>query len=616
MSKNKTQNQNSYYTISMSEFRTVTRWILGFVFSISKLNSTIYFITSSIDKFMYLAWGYIFGKIIDWVIDAAKEGTASYQDLLPVLAIMMGYALIEAVNIFSKNYSDLQLKMKGVPHVREKYVEKLNQLGIQTLEQPEVNDKMQRAGDYLTSIVDQYMQLIDLLAEIVGMLIAFFIIAKTYPLIAIVLVVVKIPALYHDKIMRTKLYRYQFESTQAVRLAMQSMGKISNVAELIEITIVNAYNFLLNKYLNFQNEYITEKLRIQRNWRIGIHTFELISQLARYSSFVYLMMEVIKKAITIGELTYGIRTIGVLQSSISSVSRNTSQIIENSVKYKDLYSIFTLEPYFPDGTFQMQKLENGPEIKIKNISFKYPNSDRFVFKDLNLHIKSGEKVAIVGHNGAGKTTLAKLITRFYKAERGEILINDKNIMDINTQSLYQNYGVLWQDYNNYAHLSVKENIFIGNSNEEFSEEKFLRAVKSADAESFINEYPNKYDTILSEKIKGGIRPSTGQWQKIAIARFFYRNAPLVIFDEPTASIDAVSEYNIFKNIYDFFTGKTVIIISHRFSTVRNADRIIVMDHGEIIEEGSHNELMAINGKYADAFKLQAEGYKESVNKII
>jgi len=171
-------------------------------------------------------------------------------------------------------------------------------------------------------------------------------------------------------------------------------------------------------------------------------------------------------------------------------------------------------------------------------------------------------------------------------------------------------GILFQEFNRYPELTAKENILISRSNEKPDEMGIRNAASAADSLEYIKSLPNGFDTVLSEKYEGGIRPSTGQWQKIAIARFFYRNAPLVMFDEPTASIDAESEYNIFGKIYDFFEDKTVIIISHRFSTVRNADRIIVIDKGKIIEEGTHTHLMSINGKYAKDFKLQAEGYTD------
>jgi ATP-binding cassette subfamily B protein len=191
--------------------------------------------------------------------------------------------------------------------------------------------------------------------------------------------------------------------------------------------------------------------------------------------------------------------------------------------------------------------------------------------------------------------------------KGELLINGQNINDIRIADWYRNIGILFQEYNRYDFLSAEENIAIGDISRE--DKKGIReAAKMADAHELINEFEFGYDQILSEKYEGGTRPSSGQWQKIAIARFFYRNAPVVIFDEPTAAIDAVAEYRIFNKIYEFFTGKTVIIISHRFSTVRNADRIIVFEKGKIAEQGSHDELMAMNGKYAEAFRLQAEGY--------
>ena len=257
----------------------------------------------------------------------------------------------------------------------------------------------------------------------------------------------------------------------------------------------------------------------------------------------------------------------------------------------------------------MKKLTHGPKIEFKNVSFKYPRAEKYAIKNLNLEIKPGEKIAIVGENGAGKTTLVRILSRFYKINEGEILLDDKNINDIKIDSWYKNLGVLFQDYNTYSPLTLKENIHLGNAHEKLDEERMMTAANRANVNSFISNFKNGYDQVLSEKFKGGTRPSTGQWQKIAIARFFYRNSPVVIFDEPTASIDAVSEAEIFGQIYEFFKDKTVIIISHRFSTVRNADKIYVLDEGKIAESGNHDELMKLKGKYHNAFTIQAEGYK-------
>jgi ABC-type multidrug transport system fused ATPase/permease subunit len=293
-----------------------------------------------------------------------------------------------------------------------------------------------------------------------------------------------------------------------------------------------------------------------------------------------------------------------------------NDLLEMSLRYKDIYSIFNTEPAIKDGSIAIPRLHTGPSIEFKNMSFKYPNTDKFILKDLDLRIKPEQKIAIVGYNGAGKTTLVKLLCRFYQPTEGKILINDTDLSEIEIDSLYKNMGVLFQEFNRYPQLTVTENIQLGNSKVPASEQRIKAAAESADSQTFIDSYKNKFGQILSERYKNGIRPSTGQWQKLAIARFFYRNAPLVIFDEPTAAIDAVSEYNIFNNIYHFFKGKTVIIISHKFSTVRNADRILVLDKGSIVEDGSHDELMRLDGFYARSFRLQAEGYRETTESLV
>jgi ATP-binding cassette subfamily B protein len=261
-----------------------------------------------------------------------------------------------------------------------------------------------------------------------------------------------------------------------------------------------------------------------------------------------------------------------------------------------------------DKPIAIPKKPSPPVIEFKNVSFKYPQSERFILKDFNLTIQSGEKVSLVGENGAGKSTIIKLILRFYDATEGDILINGINIKEIDLDTWYKEIGALFQDFIKYQ-FTFKENVIYGDLSQKDNLEALKEALRKSGADSFLGNLPKGIDQVVGKTFEGGEDLSGGQWQKLALARAFFRNAPLLILDEPTSAIDAKAEYEIFENVQKLQKDKTVIIISHRFSTVRNADRILVLDEGKIIEEGNHEKLMDKKGLYAELFNLQAEGYK-------
>jgi len=249
-----------------------------------------------------------------------------------------------------------------------------------------------------------------------------------------------------------------------------------------------------------------------------------------------------------------------------------------------------------------------PLIEFKNISFRYPNTKRYILKNFNLSIRTGEKIAFVGENGAGKTTLIKLLLRFYDVTDGEIVVNGINIKHLNLEKWYALIGVLFQEFIKYQ-FTFKENVYFGNKKEVNNLDLLKEAIKKSGADEFVKDLPSKYDQTVGKMFKEGVDLSGGQWQKLALARTFFKNAPILILDEPTSAIDAKAEYEIFQRVQELQKDKTVIIISHRFSTVRNADRILVLDGGRIIEEGNHEILMKKKGLYAELFNIQAQGYK-------
>ena len=250
-----------------------------------------------------------------------------------------------------------------------------------------------------------------------------------------------------------------------------------------------------------------------------------------------------------------------------------------------------------------------PSIQFKNLTFKYPGRDEVVIDNLNLKINPGEHLAIVGENGAGKTTLINLLMRFYDPSNGDILVDEVPLKNIDLDDWYKRVGVLFQEFNSY-HFDAKTNIGVGDIERIKDMKGIIEAAKKSGANGFISEYKNKYDQILNRAFDDGIRPSWGEWQKIALARVFFKDAPVLILDEPTSAIDPKSEFEIFTKLFEFTKGKTVIIISHRFSTVRNAQRILVLNEGKVVEEGDHASLMRVkNGRYKKAFELQSLGYR-------
>jgi ATP-binding cassette subfamily B protein len=252
--------------------------------------------------------------------------------------------------------------------------------------------------------------------------------------------------------------------------------------------------------------------------------------------------------------------------------------------------------------------ENSSVITFEHVTFTYPGQSKPVFKDLNFTIASGQHVAIVGENGAGKSTLIKLLLRFYRPDSGRILLDGQDLQNIAIESWYERLATLFQEFNQYP-FSIAENIEIGRAGKH-DDVRLKTAAKLSNVDSFVKNYTHGWDTVLDNSFEKGIEPSGGQWQRVALARAFYRQAQVLILDEPTAAIDAKAEYDIFNNIFKHHHNKTAIIVSHRFSTVRRADVIVVVDEGKIVEQGSHKQLMSQRGLYHELFTKQAEGYKD------
>ncbi len=394
------------------------------------------------------------------------------------------------------------------------------------------------------------------------------------------------------------------------RLAWRTAHYLSDKDRLQETKIFGLKNFLLGILERNFSSFYGEQLKNIKSVQAPVFGTLVLDAVVLIGINFWLINKVLNHALSLANFSFYVGIISQLGSSLTLIVRSMSTLYDDNQLMQDLYKFYDTQPVLPQPNkpFALNR-SVIPVIEFKNVSFKYPESKKFVLKNISFTLNPADKIALVGENGAGKTTLIKLLLRFYDVDEGEILINDVNIKQLDLRSYYDHICVLFQNFSSYPY-SVRDNIALGRV-EKFKDNSLVKkAAKKADADKFINDYPLRYDQILEIGFEDGIEPSGGQWQRIALARALFRDAGILILDEPTAAVDAKAEYAIFKTLDEHSADKTTIIISHRFSTVRKAHKILVIEEGRIIERGTHSELLKIRGgHYKEMFEKQAEGYR-------
>lgn len=493
-------------------------------------------------------------------------------------------------------------------HTSVKIIEKTNEIDISQLENSEFYDKLERARtqttgrvDLMSNVLGQAQNTISIITLIVGLI--YF-----EPYLIILLVLSIIPSFINE--IRFSQQQYSLaRSWTAERRELDYLRYIgANDKTAKEIKLFGLTNFVVTRFQNLAIKYfnLNKKLVIKRSGYGFL--FNLLGSISYYAAYVFIIYRVLSGVITLGELTFLSGSFNRLMKSLQDFFSRFTRISESALYLKDYFDFIDIssEPKTKEDVPLPKEIKQGFEFR--NVYFAYPESEHQILKDVNFTINAGEKIAFVGQNGAGKTTLTKLLLRFYEPTQGEILLDGININRYNKSEYQAYFGVLFQDFFRYE-FTVKENISIGKIDEIDNLERIERAAKLSLAEEVVSELDFGYEQQLGKRFVKGQELSGGQWQKIALARAYMKNAEVMILDEPTSALDAKAESEVFERFIHLIKNKTSVIISHRFSTVRQADRIIVLEEGKILEAGTHGELMKNDKLYAELFQLQAEGYQ-------
>ena len=548
-------------------------------------------------------------EIIDCVIELSQSERTDYGRLWWFVGVEL--ALVLASDIFGR-ITTLTTTLVGNLYANESSVEiikKTAQMDLQDLEDPDFYDKLERARrqtsnriTLLSDLLGQAQSLITMSSLVVGLI--YF-----EPWLVLLLVLAIIPSFINELKFTKESYglAYRWSPERRELDYLRYVGASDVTAK--EVKLFGLSNYISDRFASLADKYYkeTRKLAIRRSsWG---SLFNILGSLAYYSAYVFILLRVLAGVLTVGELTFLAGSFNRLRNSLQQMFARFSKITESSMYLKDYFDFIDLEvEHIPDDQILPLPQEIKRGFRFDNVSFKYPGTDHWVLKDLTFELRANEKLALVGENGAGKTTLVKLLLRFYEPDHGRITLDGEDIRSYDKSSYQQYFGVIFQDYFKYG-FTARDNIAVG----EIAKKEKLDLIKSAANQSLADEViqslPGKYEQRLGKRFAGGVELSGGQWQKIALARAYMKDAPVVILDEPTSALDARAEYEAFQRFIGLTEDKTAVIISHRFSTVRMADRILVLKDGSLLEIGTHEELLDNEGLYAELFSLQAMGYR-------
>lgn len=549
------------------------------------------------------------GLLINELIKlAGSGGVSSYLFIL--VGILILATLIPSILFTIQNYLSKLFWFFLEEKFETLVIHKKGEIDVAIHEDPQQKDLLNKVSEDGTWRVQNFVdRQFYIFQNVIEVIIASIILIFSQWWVFLIILIGTLPELIAEVVYGRMVWGIHTGRAETKRKYWELHSHFNSLPSLVELKLFqNTQHFLSTIKELFRNFQLEEKKNEKKKL---IHQLIVLcfSQLVIAFAIVYFVLQVVKGNLLIGTLTFILASIGDLRQSLSGLFSNLGRQYQDSLFVTDIFRFLNLKPIIkkPEKGIVLNSRQT-PEIAFEHVTFSYPGTKKTVLKDFSLKIAPGEKIALVGINGAGKTTFVKLLCRFYDPDEGRITIDGHDLKEIDLESWYNQLGAIFQDYARY-HFIVKEAIAVGRTGVASSLEKVKEAAKASEADTFIEEWEKKYEQMLGKEFTEGTEPSIGQWQKLALARTFYRDPRILILDEPTSSIDAEAEAKIFEKLELLPKDRTVILISHRFSTVRQADKIGVVEEGGLKELGTHEDLLKLNGTYANLFTLQAKGYK-------
>ncbi|WP_375444321.1 ABC transporter ATP-binding protein [uncultured Fibrella sp.] len=553
---------------------------------------------------------YVGKLIIDQVVDLTKAGGgADTTYLWELVATEFGLAIISTAIGRSVSLMDGLLGDKFANVTSIRIMEHAAELDLEQFEDATFYDKLERARRQttgrtvlLSGVFGQVQQVISIGFLAVGL-------AVYNPWLLLLIAVAVTPSFIGDNYFNRKSYSLSRSWTPERRELdyLRYVGASDETAK--EVKIFGLSNFLVDRFRTLSNEYLKKNQAIAIS-RAGWGTLlTALGTAGYYGAYVWIVQRAVTGQISLGDLTFLAGSFRQVRGSLEGILLQFSSLTQEAIYLQDLFDYFAIQPAIHSPRTPLpfpNPIRTG--FTFDNVGFKYTNSDRWALRGLSFTLHMGEKLALVGENGAGKTTLVKLLARLYDPAEGRILLDGQDLRDYELTDLRRNIGVIFQDYIRFK-MSAGTNIAVGDIDERTNQPRIESSAQRSLADSVIAKLSDGYQQQLGKSFNKGVELSGGEWQKVALGRAYMRDAQLIILDEPTAALDARAEYDVFQRFAELTRGKASVIISHRFSTVRMADRILVLEGGKLHEIGSHEELLAMNGRYAELFALQARGYQ-------
>ena len=566
--------------------------------------------------FLPLAMLYVGKLIIDAVVGLTRL-PAPERVLRPVLTlvalefglVLLADALGRGVALLDSLLGDLFANQSSI-----RLMEHAADLDLDQFEDSTFYDKLERARRQtlsrtvlMSQVLAQGQDTVTLVL-LAGGLVAF------QPWLLGLLLLAVVPAFLGESHFNERSYSLSFSWTPERRELdyLRQTGASDETAK--EVKIFGLSHFLITRFRELSDDFYRQnKTLVLRRAGWGA-LFAAIGAAGYYGAYVYIIARTVAGQISLGQLTFLAGSFARLRSLLEGILSRFSSVADGALYLQDFFDFFALRPrvvrqQVATGQVALpfpRPIRQG--FTFENVGFQYKNGGKWAIRNLSFRLEAGEKLALVGENGAGKTTLVKLLARLYDPSEGRILLDGHDLREYDPAELRQEIGVIFQDFVRFQ-LSAGQNLAVGRIEERQNQPRIETAAHQSLADTVIAKLPGGYDQMIGRRFNGGVDLSGGEWQKIALGRAYMRDAQLLILDEPTAALDARAEYEVFQRFKELTQGKTAVLISHRFSTVRMADRILVIENGQFVELGSHEELLANGGRYAELFQLQAAGYR-------